>query len=136
MTIGIRTKESAMSGLPAAGYLVGLNFSGCNLGISLRQHTRVHADILDPYQNNIAGLPLDLQLVCMDGLIVAAEHRGRTPGLKPTNFDEWIVRNMGEGIADVFMRPYNFKVWGVPTAQVCICVQRYTHPRADSTDAM
>ena len=37
---------------------------------------------------------------------------------KPQNFDEWIMRVMGPGIADLFMRPYNFKVrfagwWGV-----------------------
>ena len=25
-------------------------------------------------------------------------------------FDEWILRVMGEGIANLFMRPYNFKV--------------------------
>ena len=29
---------------------------------------------------------------------------------KPSNFDEWIIRVMGPGIADIFMRPYNFKV--------------------------
>lgn len=29
---------------------------------------------------------------------------------KPKNFDEWIMRVMGEGIANLFMRPYNFKV--------------------------
>ena len=28
----------------------------------------------------------------------------------PKNFDEWILRVMGEGIANIFMRPYNFKV--------------------------
>ena len=33
----------------------------------------------------------------------------------PKNFDEWILRVMGKGIADIFMRPYNFKVWAVPT---------------------
>jgi protoporphyrinogen oxidase len=37
------------------------------------------------------------------------------PTEKPKNFDEWIMKVMGEGIADVFMRPYNFKVWAVPT---------------------
>lgn len=37
---------------------------------------------------------------------------------RPTTFDEWIVRNMGEGLAEVFMRPYNKKVWGVPTSEV------------------
>jgi hypothetical protein len=25
---------------------------------------------------------------------------------------------MGTGIADLFMRPYNFKVWAVPTTKV------------------
>lgn len=29
---------------------------------------------------------------------------------KPKSFDEWILRVMGSGIADIFMRPYNFKV--------------------------
>ena len=33
---------------------------------------------------------------------------------KPTNFDEWILRVMGSGIADLFMRPYNFKVAAIP----------------------
>lgn len=28
---------------------------------------------------------------------------------KPKSFDEWILRVMGPGIADLFMRPYNFK---------------------------
>ena len=28
---------------------------------------------------------------------------------KPKNFDEWIMRVMGPGIADLFMRPYNFQ---------------------------
>jgi len=37
---------------------------------------------------------------------------------KPANFDEWILRVMGRGIADLFMRPYNFKVWAVPTTHM------------------
>ena len=62
---------------------------------------------------------MDLQLDCLDGLITAAEVRHKQPEAKPADFDQWIVRNMGEGIADLFMRPYNFKVWGVPPAEVC-----------------
>ena len=42
----------------------------------------------------------------------------RTAVDKPKNFDEWIVRMMGTGLADVFMRPYNYKVWAVPTTKV------------------
>jgi protoporphyrinogen oxidase len=42
----------------------------------------------------------------------------RTATDKPKNFDEWIVRMMGTGLADCFMRPYNYKVWAVPTTKV------------------
>ncbi|CAD6901435.1 unnamed protein product [Tilletia caries] len=52
-------------------------------------------------------------------MIDAADERVRAKGI-PTNFDEWIVRMMGVGIADLFMRPYNFKVWAVPTTQLVV----------------
>ena len=50
-----------------------------------------------------------MQIKCLTGLIDAkvANQMAKT---KPKNFDEWILRVMGEGIADLFMRPYNFKV--------------------------
>jgi hypothetical protein len=38
---------------------------------------------------------------------------------KPGNFDEWILRVMGEGIADLFMRPYNFKARAASAGQHC-----------------
>lgn len=50
---------------------------------------------------------------CIDGVIDAALE-ARVTNTKPKNFDEWILRNTGVGIADIFMRPYNFKVWAVP----------------------
>lgn len=62
-------------------------------------------------------LPKEEQVKCVDGLIDAALE-ARTATTKPQNFDEWIVRNMGTGIADLFMRPYNYKVWAVPTTDV------------------
>lgn len=54
---------------------------------------------------------------CIDGMIDAALE-ARVANTKPTNFDEWIMRMMGGGLADLFMRPYNFKVWAVPTTKV------------------
>ncbi|KAI9737379.1 MAG: hypothetical protein M1834_009533 [Cirrosporium novae-zelandiae] len=70
-----------------------------------------------PFQNNISMLPQKEQVECMDGLIDAAlefsSHR-----TKPRDFDEWICRTMGTGIADLFMRPYNYKVWAVPTTKM------------------
>jgi protoporphyrinogen oxidase len=70
-----------------------------------------------PFQNNISMLPKEEQVKCIDGMIDAAME-ARVSNTKPKNFDEWIVRMMGEGIADLFMRPYNFKVWAVPTTKM------------------
>ncbi|KAH6678913.1 FAD/NAD(P)-binding domain-containing protein, partial [Plectosphaerella plurivora] len=70
-----------------------------------------------PFQNNISMLPKEDQVTCMDGLIDAALEC-RVANTKPKNFDEWIVRNTGEGIANIFMRPYNYKVWAVPTTKM------------------
>ncbi|KAL8712620.1 MAG: hypothetical protein Q9220_003151 [cf. Caloplaca sp. 1 TL-2023] len=70
-----------------------------------------------PFQNNISMLPKKEQVECMDGMIDAALE-ARVANTKPKDFDEWIVRMMGTGIADLFMRPYNFKVWAVPTTKM------------------
>lgn len=70
-----------------------------------------------PFQNNISVLPKDDQVKCIDGLIDAAL-TARVSTAKPKDFDEWILRMQGEALADIFMRPYNFKVWAVPTTKV------------------
>lgn len=70
-----------------------------------------------PFQNNICSLPLEDQINCINGLI-EAKVTNALATTKPANFDEWIMRVMGEGIADIFMRPYNFKVWAVPTTMM------------------
>ncbi|OBT55627.1 hypothetical protein VE04_03848 [Pseudogymnoascus sp. 24MN13] len=70
-----------------------------------------------PFQNNISVLPKDDQVRCINGMIDAAMD-ARVAVNKPANFDEWIIRMMGTGIADLFMRPYNFKVWAVPTTKM------------------
>ncbi|KAG9545799.1 FAD/NAD(P)-binding domain-containing protein, partial [Aureobasidium melanogenum] len=62
-------------------------------------------------------LPKEEQVKCIDGMIDAAME-ARVSNTKPKDFDEWIVRMMGEGIADLFMRPYNYKVWAVPTTKM------------------
>ncbi|KAI0643227.1 hypothetical protein C8Q79DRAFT_915094 [Trametes meyenii] len=65
-----------------------------------------------PFQNNVSMLPKDDQIACMDGLVDAAL-KSCTTNEQPKNFDEWIVRTMGTGIANLFMRPYNRKAWAV-----------------------
>lgn len=61
-----------------------------------------------PFQNNIHRLPQEEKWRCLQGLIEL--YKNPPPG-KPKNFEEWILSTLGRGIADVFMLPYNFKVW-------------------------
>ena len=86
-----------------------------------------------PFQNNISMLPKEEQVRCMDGMIDAALDARTNAHTKPKTFDEWIVRMMGTGIADLFMRPYNYKVWAVPTTKVRSLGPR--HPLVSSFSA-
>ena len=62
-----------------------------------------------PFQNNIHRLPDDVFLECIMGIIEAQK---QPPSRE--SFDRWIATVFGEGIAEHFMRPYNFKVWAHP----------------------
>jgi protoporphyrinogen oxidase len=61
-----------------------------------------------PFQNNIRRLPRKELAHCLNGLVEIS----RNGSHKPTNFKEWILGTFGSGIAEVFLLPYNFKVWG------------------------
>ena len=61
-----------------------------------------------PLQNNIHLLPREEFQQCLQGLIDS-----RKNGTRPLdNFHDWIEASFGTGIAESFMLPYNFKVWG------------------------
>lgn len=64
-----------------------------------------------PFQNNIRCLPKEDMWKCLQGII--KEYKSSSYP-KPANFREWIIATLGQGIADVFMIPYNFKVWAFP----------------------
>jgi protoporphyrinogen oxidase len=64
-----------------------------------------------PFQYNIHRLhPADRDR-CLAGLRGAA---GGAAG----SFGKWMDRAFGEGISELFMRPYNFKVWGFPPEEM------------------
>lgn len=63
-----------------------------------------------PFQNNIRRLPPEDLDKCLAGLV---EITGNAQ-VRPVNFREWILGTFGSGLADVFMLPYNFKVWAYP----------------------
>lgn len=61
-----------------------------------------------PFQNNIHRLPKRQLLTCLEGLLENAINPSKK---KPKNFEDWILQSFGRGIADIFLLPYNFKVW-------------------------
>lgn len=69
-----------------------------------------------PFQNNIHRLDAADRQRALEGLEQASAVREATPS--PAHFGDWIARTFGEGIADLFLRPYNFKVWGYPLDQL------------------
>jgi protoporphyrinogen oxidase len=70
-----------------------------------------------PFQNNLHRLPPAERWQCVRGLLEATQ-KAKTGGAAPAHFREWIQRTFGTGIADLFMIPYNFKVWAFPPEQL------------------
>ena len=66
-----------------------------------------------PFQLNLHHLPDAERDACLAGLDAC-----RANGAPPANFAEWIDRSFGAGIAAIFLRPYNHKVWGCPPEEM------------------
>ena len=63
-----------------------------------------------PLQNNVHRLPKEDLDKCLQGLVAIT----KVPRSNPGNFAEWIDATFGPGISEIFMRPYNAKVWAFP----------------------
>jgi protoporphyrinogen oxidase len=63
-----------------------------------------------PFQNNLRHLPPEELARCLKGLLAVQRSGQEAPG----NFREWILQSFGAGIAEVFLLPYNLKVWAHP----------------------
>lgn len=68
-----------------------------------------------PFQNNIRHLPKEDMWKCLQGLVALYKSPSAS---RPRNFKEWIHATFGAGLAEVFMEPYNFKVWAFPPEQM------------------
>jgi protoporphyrinogen oxidase len=72
-----------------------------------------------PFQNNIWRLPREEVIRCIHGLLdVQGNHAAQAPELR--HFGDWLQRAFGSGLCDIFMFPYNRKVWGYDPAQLDI----------------
>ena len=68
-----------------------------------------------PFQNNIWRLPEEELIECLNGLLDLQ----RTPkAAVPVSFHDWLLAAFGPGLCDVFMLPYNRKVWAYDPSQL------------------
>jgi len=68
-----------------------------------------------PFQSNLHRLDPADQWRAVQGLLDAHRNPQRQP---PDNFRDWILATFGAGIADLFLFPYNFKVWAHPLEEL------------------
>jgi len=68
-----------------------------------------------PFQLNLHRLPPADRDACVQGLMRVAQNGGHET---PRHFDGWVDATFGEGIARIFLRPYNLKVWAYPLAEL------------------
>jgi protoporphyrinogen oxidase len=66
-----------------------------------------------PFQNNLRYLPKEDMWKCLSGIMELYKKK-----IAPKNFKEWILSTFGEGIAELFMFPYNDKVWAYPAEKM------------------
>lgn len=72
-----------------------------------------------PFQNNLHRLDADDQWRAVKGLLDATEKQRadeKNAAHKPqiANFKDWMLATFGPGVTELFMEPYNFKVWAYP----------------------
>jgi len=70
-----------------------------------------------PYQVNTYGLPPEVVRDCLLGFMATLGPSASRNGAGPS-FKDWILENLGEGIARHFMVPFNEKLWQVPLEEL------------------
>jgi protoporphyrinogen oxidase len=65
-----------------------------------------------PFELSLCDLPIDDAIDCALGFITAQK------GDEPSDFENWLVWNFGNEIANAYMLPYNRKIWAYPLNQM------------------
>lgn len=67
-----------------------------------------------PFQVNTHGLPPEVVRDCLMGFIATLTTPAAAVPSNDRSFKQWILDNLGEGMARHFMVPFNEKLWQVP----------------------
>lgn len=73
-----------------------------------------------PFENGLHQLPKEDCFFCINEFIrtLIAVEKGELP--PPKTFRDWIYHTFGKGIAELYMIPYNEKIWNYPTEQMSL----------------
>jgi protoporphyrinogen oxidase len=89
-------------------------------------------DIEFPFQTHIHQLPHDEFLECLVDVFFASRRpAGEAP---PRSFGEMLVRRLGKGITDKFLRPYNEKLYATDLDRLDVDAMGRFFPHADVAD--
>ena len=67
-----------------------------------------------PFQLHLGWLPEDKRERCEEGLKAVRAGAGK----KVENFHDWILKRFGVGITELFLEPYNRKLWNCPLSEL------------------
>jgi protoporphyrinogen oxidase len=93
-----------------------LNFMIKSLGENVHQSTRNNKVFVDrrmvkyPFENDLASLELSSRTRC---LLTFLFNDHAELAKEPANLSEWFLGHFGEGMTDLYFRPYNEKVWNI-----------------------
>jgi len=113
--------QSVYTRYPFQGALYGLPpqvIKECLLGAIEARFGSLKQPRANGKTNGAACKPVALSDCCADGILEAAAPLAAAPGAEPANFEEFIYRVWGAGIARHFAIPYNRKLWAVPLAEM------------------
>jgi protoporphyrinogen oxidase len=98
-----------------------LDFMIASLGDNVHQSRRNNRVFVDgrmvkyPLENDLASLTLEARTRCLLDYLFN-QHAALADN--PSNLGEWFVGNFGEGMTDLYFRPYNEKIWNVPLREL------------------
>jgi len=97
--------------------LLGTNFTAQSREAFIYHHAFGGLFTRFPFQAHLHGLPADIVLDCLSGLVRAVEGQARGD-FEPQNYEEWMRGFFGNGIAEHLMIPYARKVWTVEPSEM------------------
>ncbi|MDD1674497.1 MAG: FAD-dependent oxidoreductase [Methanomicrobiales archaeon] len=73
-----------------------------------------------PFENGLHQLEKDDLFFCLSEFVrtLIRSEKGEIP--PPANFREWMVATFGKGIAELYLIPYNTKIWKYPPDQMSL----------------